>query len=137
MNCRTLKLVMSSPPIARSRILYASPTVFPPLVVVVAAPFFFLAVTWILIRKTGTRGAKIGAIWGLISPGIDEISRNFLIQFTVALPITIYAKFLLLINAPGGSFYNSPFTVFPVLMLIGAMIGLVIEKVYRKFKGRM
>lgn len=135
-----IEAVLQSPPTSPISTSSASPppyTLLPPLIISTYAKalilhVIILALVLFLIWKTRSRGLIVGAIWGLISPVVLEITGKNWIGFIAALPATVYSEILLLISATCGSFYYSPFIVFPVSIFIGALIGYAVEKLLMK-----
>jgi hypothetical protein len=92
-----------------------------------------------------SRGAKLGAIWGLVGlityvvlMGVEvklglEVKGKLLLWAVqiIALPSVIWSKIAYQLGG-GGSFYYNPAIVLLSSMLIGALIGYVSEKIYGK-----
>ncbi len=86
------------------------------------------------------KGAIIGAIWGLLGPILywvladtDIYGIRTLLQI-IALPLFVYSKIFIPEAVPGGSFYYSPIIIFPFSIALGALIGYVAGKIYKKIK---
>ncbi len=86
------------------------------------------------------RGIKFGMLWGIISLIIVWITADTifvkneflsLIIEIIALPETIYSMLFIQSSAPGGSFYYSPFRALLFVIIIGALLGVLIETIYR------
>lgn len=100
--------------------------------------FLIILIILLLIWKAKSKGARYGAVWGLIGPILYWVlveSKLFGIKTVlqiIALPLFIYSKISQ--SVPGGSFYYSPIIVFPFSILVGAVIGYGVEKVYRRVR---
>jgi hypothetical protein len=106
--------------------------------------FLILALIAVLvvIWKFGSRGAILGALWGmgglityvaLVSLGVKGKILLWTVQI-IALPSVIWSKIAYKLGG-GGSFYDNPGIVLLMSIGIGAILGFIIEKICIKFKG--
>lgn len=96
----------------------------------------------VLIWKAKSKGAILGAVWGLV--GLItyvalmalEVKGKILLWAVqiIALPSVIWSEIAYQLGG-GGSVYYNPGIVLLSSVGIGAILGFMIEKVYRKFKG--
>lgn len=106
----------------------------------VALIFGFLIIL-LLIRKAKSKGAGIGAIWGLIGlimyvalMALEVKVKILLWAVTIiALPSVIWSEIAYQLGG-GGSFYYNPGIALLLSIGIGALIGYVAEKIYMKIK---
>lgn len=101
-----------------------------------------------LIWKAKSKGAILRAIWGLVGlityvalMGFEvkmglEVKWKILLWAVkiIALPSVIWSKIAYQLGG-GGSVYYNPSIVLLLSVGIGAILGFVIEKIYKKFKG--
>ncbi len=116
----------------------------PPGYVKVIFGLLFLAIVAVLVFlwKAKSRGALLGAIWGLVGPisywalAEAELYGVKTLLLIIALPVFVYSTIFIPEAAPGGSFYYSPIIVFPFSIALGALIGYAAGKAYGKIKAK-
>lgn len=99
--------------------------------------FLALIAVLVLIWKSGSRGAILGALWGMgglvtyvafISLGVKGTILQLAVQI-IALPSIMWSKIAYKLGG-GGSAYDNPLVVLILSAVIGAVLGFVIEKGY-------